>query len=83
MVKAVKVYFGDGTERTFKTLTLCVSTLSQEEYRFKFDSDSEPLKIDDKRIRNWINNISHPSYGVQCTVDKHDRRGSIVKFAWG
>ena len=83
MVKAIIVHFKDGTERTFESLTQCVDTLWKEKYRFKFDSDSEALKIDDKRIRKWIYKTNYPSYGMECTVDKDDRRGSIVKFAWG
>ena len=83
MVKAVIVQFRDGTKKEFKAVKLCVKTLWDDGYRFKFYPASKPLKIDDRRIRNWIKKKSHQDYGVQRIVDKEDRRGSIVKFAWG
>ena len=82
MVKAVVVQFGDGTEQHFPSLTLCATYLEEKGYRFKPLEGSEPKKIKDGRISKWINEDHHESYGVQCIVDKQDRRGSIVNFAW-
>ena len=83
MVKAVVVQFQDGTMQHFNSLTLCATYLWEEGYRFKPLEGSEPKKIKDYRISRWIDNIPHPLYGVKCIVDKHDRRDSIVNFAWG